>query len=284
MKYFQVWTNKDPVLYTRKTWISSTFSLYKHLSLHLTYLNRRRRLCQIITQFVEANALIVSKSNNTSVAKICGGMILQNLANIQWMDIGCTSQFHVDVFCFGEMNRVEKSAVSNSINFNTCGKQGIVLDGICSLITWQKRKTINVLSFRQVDNLLAKFLFLFACVDPYNLPPIFSKGFSKKVHFVQHVDVIKHFTETIQEGTEQFALSMQLVNSVKIKIGGNLFFCLPGYYVSATIKDLPHTCRNESNKNLNSTRNPMCLDMQHRQTRNLFAQVTFIHEEKYGTA
>ena len=171
---------------------------------------------------------------NSSSHEQCSMMLLSNLAEPEWIQIGCTEKVLVDVVCIIKTNYSKTTNINNHVNENglICPINAISKDTRCYLFSWHsiKKSTDLKLYWRlnfavPVQGLdIQYFLYLFDVIQNV-LPPILyqtDRGKLYRFTYEKYLSVY-HFNQTILSNTNVEGLTLCTLQKISIVNRDNVF-------------------------------------------------------------
>ena len=160
--------------------------------------------------------------------KSCVAMLLSNLAHAEWIHIPCKKPALVNhVFCLIEEYDHNQTMSLHSDNITLYDASCVMVEKTCHLVIWTSKEKEP---FKDISFNIRLFQVLFNAVDVI-FPPIFSYNFSYIFKY-QIYSNYYHYKKEINYKNTTEGLYFNPKSAKKFKIGGNIFKCDSGIYIS----------------------------------------------------
>ena len=163
--------------------------------------------------------------------KICVAMTQINLAEPEWIQIPCDKPLATHVFCHMKDDKPPVVEQSLTLYNRLC----IFINGKCHIFSWYdvSGSAPNIKCGK--NSLIPKdYQFLFDAVS-VTFPPILLDDFETVLTYTRYLNIYNYVRHniTINDGGVFYACNIAL-RHYKNNIGGNLFQCEGGYFISAS--------------------------------------------------
>ena len=160
----------------------------------------------------------------------CTLMLLNNLAEPEWVSVDCNSKLISDVFCVKDTRNWY--APSYQIQSSMCSKSDILIHKACYSFTWISNDRSKWRPCSKTKALLDMkiFQFIFDAVS-VTFPPLISPDLSQRVTYKRFRGIYKYFYES-DKGIISDGIQICPTKKVLIPERYNLFRCKSGAYIS----------------------------------------------------
>ena len=170
-------------------------------------------------------------------------MLLSNLAEPEWIQIGCTEKVLVDLVCIIKTSHSKATNINNHVNGNSliCPINAISKDTRCFLFSWHKiKKSTDLKSYCKLnfavpvqDLDIQYFLYLFDAIQDV-LPPILyqtDKGKLYRFTYEKYLSIY-HFNRSILSNTNVEGSTLCTLQKIFVINGENVFKCRSNVFIS----------------------------------------------------
>ena len=162
----------------------------------------------------------------------CTAILLTNLAQPQWIQISCETQYTIsDVLCLTEA--YNQLSVANMTNLKLYDKDCVIQNNTCYLFWWPYTlgKTLKILKTKSVfKGNVNKFEYLFMAVAAI-FPPILDSNLRYFVTYERYGNYYHYRKQKIPKNSNRSVLITQQY-SKNIIIGHNIYKCKGNVYIS----------------------------------------------------
>ena len=157
----------------------------------------------------------------------CLAITMYNLASPKWIKVGCNSNITTAVVCMKEQNITNQSVPVPQLQ-EVFKKSCVIFNMSCYLFEWNpKAKHLLLKALRPLD--ITSFEVLFrAMYKPF--PPIYLPNKNKLITYKKYGYKFYYREEKVTKQSQFYTISKE--KTYQFNIGGNLFKCSNGVYIS----------------------------------------------------